>query len=462
MKLAFSVQQRTKFAKIKSASLFSQILLVLHRTFPQLAFPNENSIQSSTYGIGTEDRFPGILAPAEEEPAGTQEPEIEPESEGEPEDWPEPGPEWEKAYETWGVAWEFHIYTFAVCFFLVFVYASYYVVMNIADGLRKKYLSVSLNVMMVICGFSRAFVLAVDPYHQGTAVDTPITLMRILWSLTDPCLTAADSLVILSLLETYKLSIGPQRLQKPSTIIPIICVHFGFVFTSDLVVSAFVEAKAMLLFCQVFFITWCGLLGVFYFLIGYKLDQLIFKSGVDNEISQEGRWYIYLIHASGISNIVTSGVYIYSAAGVFGVYSDVTYVDAWPWWSLQSTLRITELIAAVLVFTVSAKRAQPAMKGQTKTTSQPRKRKMSMFSGMRSVRDQTYLERKQDSQNQGFPESIQGLQMSESGVQCLVGGITESMEDVVTKSENDLERKDSMFTALGEKAQMARNTSVHI
>jgi hypothetical protein len=52
--------------------------------------------------------------------------------------------------------------------------------------------------------------------------------------------------------------------------------------------------------------------------------------------------------------------------------------------------------------------------------------------------------------------------MSESGVQCLVGGITESMEDVVTNSENDLERKDSMFTALGEKAQMARNTSVHI
>ena len=408
------------------------------RTFAHKNFSTDSDV--------SEDIYPGMLAPAEEEPAGTQEPETEPE--GEAEDWLEPGPEWEKAYDIWGAAWEFHIYTFAVCFFLVFAYALYYVVVNIADGLQRKYLSVSLNVMMVICGFSRAFVLAVDPYHQGTTVDTSIKLMRILWSLTDPCLTAADSLVILSLLETYKLSIAPERLQKPSTIIPIIGTHFVFVFITDLVVSEHVEAKGMLLFCQVFFITWCALLGVFYFLIGYKLDQLIFKSGADCEVSQEGKWYIYLIYASGISNIITSAVYIYSAAGVFGVYSDVSYIDPWPWWSLQSALRITELIAAVLVFTVSAKRAQPATPGQEKTRVQPKKRKMSMFSGMRSIRDKTYLEKSDD------------LQMTESGVQCMVGEITEGREDVVVKADNELERKDSLFTALGEKAKTARNINV--
>ena len=431
--------------------------LLFHPPFTHPASPHKSSEQLPTYGIVPEDKSPGMLAPAEEEPPGTQEP--EPESESEPEDWPEPGPRWDKAYDTWGVAWEFHIYAFAVCFFLVFAYALYYVVVNVSDGLGKKYLSVSLNAMMVICGFSRAFVLVVDPYHQGTAVDTPIKLMRILWSLTDPCLTAADSLVILSLLETYKLSIAPQRFQKPSAIIAIIGVHFGFVFTADLVVSEFVEAKGMLLFCQVFFITWCSILGICYFLIGYKLDQLIFKSGVENEVSQEGRWYIYLIHASGISNIITSAVYIYSVAGVFGVYSDVTYVDAWPWWSLQSALRITELVAAVLVFTVSAKRAQPVAHGQEKPTAPPKKRKMSMFSGMRSIRDETYLEKNQESQ---ISTDKQGLQMSASGVQCLVGEITDSMEDVVANNDNELERKDSMFTALGEKAQTARNATFNV
>ena len=418
--------------------------MLVYPTFTQPASLNKSSGQLSIHDIVPEGKYPGMLAPAvEEEPAGTQEPETEPVSVGEPEDWPEPGPEWDKAYEIWGAAWEFHIYTFAVCFFLVFAYALYYVVVNVADGLGRKYLSVCLNAMMTVCGFSRAFVLVIDPYHQGTAVDTPIKLMRILWSLTDPCLTAADSLVILSLLETYKLTVGPQRLQKFSTIMVVICTHFGFVFTTDLVVSEFVEAKGMLLFCQVFFITWCGVLGIFYFVIGYKLDQLLFKSDVESEVSQEGRWYIYLIYASGVSNIITSAVYIYSAAGVFGVYSDLTYVEPWPWWSLQSALRITELMAAVLVFTVSAKRAQPKVPGET--TSKPKKRKMSMFSGMRSIRDKTYLENGQD------------LKMSESGVQCLDTEMTDDVEDVVTK--NDLERKDSMFTALGEKAQTTRNVA---
>lgn len=393
-----------------------------------------------------------MLASAEQEPLVEEQPvgTLEPESESKLEDWPEPGPEWEKAYETWGVAWEFHIYTFGVCFFFIFAYALYFVVINIAEGLQGKYLSVSLNIMMITCGISRALVLFMDPYHQGTFVDTPIKFMRILWSLTDPSLAAADSLCILSLLDTYKVSIAPQRFQKPSAIIPVICVHFFLVLISDLVVSEFVEAKAMLLFCQVFFITWCGLLGICYFLIGYKLDQLLFKPGLADQVAQEGRWYICLIYASGLSNLVTSAVYIYSAAGVFGVYSDVMFIEPWPWWSLQTSLRVTELIAAVLVFTVSAKRVQPAT--QEQQISEPRKRKMSMFSGMRSVRDKTYLEHKQQD------VANRNLNMSENWEQCMVGKITESVENVVASSEYELERKDSMFTALGAKAEAARNT----
>jgi hypothetical protein len=47
---------------------------------------------------------------------------------------------------------------------------------------------------------------------------------------------------------------------------------------------------------------------------------------------------------------------LYSAVGVFGIYSDVEFVDAWPWYAMQSGMRTSEVIAAVLVFTVSAKR----------------------------------------------------------------------------------------------------------
>ena len=455
------------------------LTLLLYFTEPSSA-KNAVSLTSTSFISGdnnavqpvfnnTEGRTSWILVPVGEP---------EPENDGEwseAEDWPEPGPRWNEVYEEWGLAWEIHIYGFSACFFLVFLYASYFVVVNLADGLRKKYLSFSLNITMVICGFTRSFVLALDPYHQGTKLaNAPIVLIRILWSLTDPCLTSADSLVILSLLETYRLSIAPQRFQKMSTVFPIIMIHFVWIFVSDLVVSEFVEAKAMLVFCQVFFITWCAILGICYFVIGFKLDKMLFRSSVqgNREItSDEGRWYIYLIHASGVSNIVTCAVYIYSAAGVFGVYSDVEFVDAWPWWSLQTALRVTELIAAVLVFTVSAKRAQPDAKGaQTAqsnaaeasgTPTQGKKRKLSMFSALRShapiandaaVTMENYQLRSNMLQDEGQEFCVHEDQGT-------MGPNSESGSQGQELQENQLEKKNSMFTALGDIAKMVEHES---
>lgn len=366
-----------------------------------------------------DNKHPGPLANVEE-PSVTREPNTDPES-----SWPEPGPNWKQAFKTWGAAWETHIYVFAVCFFVVFAYALYYVVVNIKDGLQNKYLSVSLNFMMVVCGLSRLLVLTIDPYHQGTAVKAlPTELTRILWSLAAPSLTSADCLCILSLLETYQIPIGAKVFQKPSTIFPIIGAHFGFVFISDLVVSAHVKAKGMLLFCQVLFIIWCGFLGIGYLIIGYKLDKLIFiHPGSLNEckeIQQEGRWYIYVIYASGILNIISSCIYIYSAAGVFGVYSDATYVDSWSWWSLQTALRVTELVAAVLIFTVSAKRTLP----QAHESELPTGEKRSSF--------QAHL-------------------VSQDGIALEMVGNEGTVEN------KSLRHKESMITTLGKKVKEARN-----
>ena len=49
-------------------------------------------------------------------------------------------------------------------------------------------------------------------------------------------------------------------------------------------------------------------------------------------------------------------MFIYSSAGVFGVYSDVQFVGAWSWWAMQTCFRVSEVLSGILVFTVSAKR----------------------------------------------------------------------------------------------------------
>ena len=290
------------------------------------------------------------------EDSPTSEPEptrsAEPEPTAAAENWPEPGPEWETAFRTWGGTWHGHVYIFAVVFLLMTCYASYYVVQNVRDGLQKKYLGFCLNVVMFLGCFTRSFVLFFDPYHQGDLIGN-WKAMHVLWSLAGPCLTSSDSLVILALLETTKISLAPPKLQKFRVIMSIIVGHFVLVLLTDFLVSEFVDAKPMLVFCQSFFISWGSLLGIGYFALAYKIDKKLFSHRTK---TAKERLYIRMIYASGVANFFLAGIFIYSCAGVFSVYSNVSYVDSWSWWTLQTFLRTSEVISCLLVFSVSAKR----------------------------------------------------------------------------------------------------------
>lgn len=283
------------------------------------------------------------------EQAGESEPYTEPET------WPEPGPRWSEAFEKWKAAWYIHVYFFAIAFLAIGFYAGYYVILNIYDGLGGKYLSVCLNGMVLLFGTSRAFVLFLDPYHQGGLIKALFT-MRLLWSIGGPCLTASDSLIILALVETARVSIAPPRFQKLGTISIVITFHFVLVIVSDSIVSTYMEAKIMILLCQLFFSIWGITLGAGYANLAYKLDKQLFSH---KQIKEKGdKIYIFLIYASAAANFFICGVMIYTAVGVFGVYTDIEYVDAWHWWTLQTLFRTGEVITCVLIFTVSAKRSR--------------------------------------------------------------------------------------------------------
>ena len=271
----------------------------------------------------------------------------------EPEAWPEPEPYWETAYKLWQWGWEFHIYGFATLFLLMGLYAGYFLVIQVYHGLNKKYLGASLNAMVLLFGLSRAFVMYFDPYHQGHLIDA-IVFMRVMWSIGAPCLTSADSIVLMALIETARLKLAPPKLQKLKYIATIITFHFVIVLVTDCVVSEFVEAKAMLLMCQLLFVVWGTVLGVCYFVIGRQLDVKLFSHKPVKE--RRDKQYIYLIYTSGAANFFLCALMLYSAFGVFGVYSDMKVVDEWPWYGFQTASRVLEASACALVFTVSAKR----------------------------------------------------------------------------------------------------------
>lgn len=303
-----------------------------------------------------EPRSEGEVSPEGE---STSEPTYDPGGESdpyaEPETWPEPGPQWKRAFGQWKAAWHIHVYLFATAFLCIGFYAGYYVVLNIYDGLGGKYLSVCLNGMVLLFGLTRAFVLFLDPYHQGGFINA-LFVMRLLWSIGGPCLTASDSLIILALVETAQVSIAPPKFQKLGTISIVIGVHFVLVIVADTVVSLYMEAKVMILLCQIFFSLWGTVLGAGYANLAYKLDKKLFSH---KQIKDKGdKIYIFLIYASAAANFFICGVMVYTMVGVFGVYADIEFVDAWHWWTLQTLFRSGEVITCVLIFTVSAKRSR--------------------------------------------------------------------------------------------------------
>ena len=327
----------------------------------------------------------------------SESPEVEPEAEA----WPEPGPDWSKAFGEWGAAWEFHVYLFALILLGFAVYATYFIGHGLYVGLHQKYLGFCLNVVMLILGFTRSFVLFTDPYHQGDIIHN-VTITRVLWSLGSPCLTSADCLVILALVETAKISLAPQKMQKLSFVLTTISVHFIFVLVTLFVVSEFLEAKAMLVICQGLFIIWGAILGVGYFVLGFKLDQKLF--GHKKIKSRNEVLYIRLIFASGANNFVLCALYMYASVSAFGVYSDVEFVDAWSWWVLQTCFRASEVSSVILVFTVSAKRKSVKREADLKAkgehelddlsdankvgtaTGRKQEKKLSMFSQVHSMK----------------------------------------------------------------------------
>ena len=85
-----------------------------------------------------------------------------------------------------------------------------------------------------------------------------------------------------------------------------------------------------------------------------KLFFVCFNPAGNLETQKAMRLYRSVVTCSvvGFAHCIT---HIYAAVGVFGVYSNVTVVKAWPWWSFQTLMRSEEILMCVLVFVIGGK-----------------------------------------------------------------------------------------------------------
>lgn len=283
------------------------------------------------------------------EPSANTEPTSEPEM-----SWPEPEPDWSEAFAKWQDAWPLHTYGFAAIFTIIALIPLLELLRMHVDKAKITALKSSLLVTIFIFSSTRAIALFVDPY--GSTKRFHLVITQLLFSLGHPCIISALSLLLLVLIDTTKMNIAPPKFQRVKFIVPVVIFHVALVIVTDFVVVYFLEAKILLLMCQIYFLTLGILLAVGYVRVGWKIRTNIranvnSKSAVDNNM----RRLQYLITACAIASALISALTIYGAAGVFGVYSDVRFVKPWPWWIFQTCNRLLEITICIVVLLMNTK-----------------------------------------------------------------------------------------------------------
>lgn len=277
------------------------------------------------------------------EPITTTEPAADPEQ-----SWPEPEPDWPEALAKWQGAWPLHTYGFAAMFTVIALIPLFEMLRMYVDKIKISALKLTLLIIISLFSSTRAIALFVDPY--GSSKRFHLVVTQLLFSLGHPCIISALSLLLLVLIDTTKMNIAPPRFQRVKFIIPVIISHVALVIVTDFVVVYFLEAKVLLLMCQIYFLLLGSLMALGYISVGWKIRTNIkanvnSKSSVDNSM----RRLQYLITACAVTCIFICVLTVYGAAGVFGVYSDVQYVEAWPWWTFQTLNRLLEAVMCIVV-----------------------------------------------------------------------------------------------------------------
>lgn len=283
------------------------------------------------------------------EPRTTTEPIADPEKA-----WPEPEPDWSQAVAQWKDAWPLHTYGFAVVFTLIALIPPFELIRMYADKTRVSALKLTLLVIIFLFCSTRAFALFLDPY--GSTKRFHLVVTQLLFSIGHPCIISTLSLLLLVLLDTTKMNIAPPRFQRVQVIIPVVISHVALVIVTDFVVVYFLEAKVLLLICQIYFLLLGSLMAIGYSCVGWKIRKNI-KANVNNKTSVDNkmRRLQYLIAACAVTSASICALTVYSAAGVFGIYSDVEYVEAWPWWTFQTLNRLLEVAICITVLLMNTK-----------------------------------------------------------------------------------------------------------
>ena len=282
----------------------------------------------------------------------------------------EPTPEWYSALPTWGIAWDFYQYGLGASFGIVMISTATILLRTLQHrAARPKKASLVVLILLFIFGLSRCLYLSVDAYNTKRIL--PEAFLNLLWSLGNPCVITAYTLFFLVLKNTFVLRERFQTWYTARKIAFITVPYFSLVLVADLVLFYLPSFEGLTFVCQMIYVALSLMLSFFYSFVAYLLwknyrganinrrkesgNQSIAWTAANRFRGRRTRSMLKTCIAVVIGEVILCALQVYSMSGVYGVFSNATYVPAWPWLILNYAMRVLELFLSLLLFVVLAR-----------------------------------------------------------------------------------------------------------
>ena len=258
---------------------------------------------------------------------------------------PEPGPDWPSAFQTWGKAWDVHVYLFAVLYTLTAGTSAIGLTHDVLANHGIKGLKLTLYLTLLFIGCLRATIMFIDPYSSRGTLGLINTYIA--WSLGFPCVLAALGLLLLVFVDVTKMNFAPPRFQKLSTALGVMVFNVFMVLATDLVFLLTRKGFVLLIICHVYFLLLGLILTAGFIRVGFQISS---NSAADIYGDTGLARLRILSFISAALNLLFLGVQVYSVIQL-DVLSDTP--GAWLWYAVQTSLRALELsMCVVMLFIV--------------------------------------------------------------------------------------------------------------
>uniref|UniRef100_A0A1X7UHT6 Proline-rich transmembrane protein 3/4 domain-containing protein n=1 Tax=Amphimedon queenslandica TaxID=400682 RepID=A0A1X7UHT6_AMPQE len=196
---------------------------------------------------------------------------------------------WSPINDAWLGAFYFHTVFFGIAFLLIGIACIVFLSKRHLAKRFKTKTFFAIDVSLCILGFSKFLFYVLDPYGIAGFCPPGLPCMissRLLFSLAFPSLTAAYTLVFLTLWYSAKMKLGRACIQRWRIIIPLCFIHYLVAIVFEFV-GAFGSPYYiifLLIACEAFFTLW-GLVVCSTFLIGgLRLLHSVQKSAFNSAI----------------------------------------------------------------------------------------------------------------------------------------------------------------------------------